>query len=948
MYSLDAKHKQNTASVGATAQEKKPVMITNNADLQVENALQQQNKQVTPTSTTTNGRLPKKTIEQGKEKEYFEKYEQIAQNQLDKWYAKKTVAEDLKLKGSYFANAAKKIYEKFGDLNYVVPAEVALAQAYLEGGVYRHERGGSGNIFHMGATDSGDNKTAKGIKTVEDGFDVYYLGMANLWLGGKQSGSDIIKKNGMIRHDTKGVFASNPHYEAMIRSQVGEIHRNITLKGSVGNGGKNFPEDVKKVGSMLAKLGYLKNNEIENVEKVTQAVLKFQTTELAPVTEQWYKNRIAIIEKAGKKAPAATKQSLADIEIQRKRMTDGLVGKSGTTINVLFFMAELGGQIPDIMSKHLTNTPQSQTTTTTTATPATTSSAIKPKTTAQATSTIQNKRGIVQPGENLETLSNKYGISAADLKTANQESLKEKGGVEYFNAGAELSMPEILTSPIVKSTSGFSVGASSSTYQEEMINFVDDVALIQEKLYSVGLLSEADYQKEKPVKKTQPEIEVILPQAQESHEETQDNQEEQTNLSPTSTPQEALENITQPYTHQTTEFERKMLLVYGKVPSNPNDKVSSKDIPNTIKAINIFQAEVNRKGVDGRIDPQGSTLKKLMASTSESVSIARREYALSQQRKAEEAKRREQQAQQKKQQEQEKPKPKVEAKKTPVSPSVWSQLQKHGLETYDYLFENLSPARQYETLKGLLTSYFSSKPQAKPKSQTKPETKPKPKAETSNAIKPKSGTPDFSLAGLKAIMREKNYEFYEEEGKLNLIAVRMDDKFDNQFSDKLFAIQKTKSGSVFLEVPWTTFASVHGSGGVKDPLDGKENGTGVAGVATIVEGQYKDVYTFSSNKRFGQHLRQSKDMQYYRDNDKDLELDRGKIYTGNYGTHLHKMSKVGVERNDLGTGKSPWSMGCNGTSEPQFRKLIPLFEAHGKYKHGNISYTILHQKDFVK
>jgi hypothetical protein len=209
MYSLDSK--KNIVDGVVSNQEQKAPRVTNNMDELLAKALQKQ-----ATNTFREQELPKKEIEKGKEDEYFTKYEQFAQNQLNIWYSQKNISADLQLKGLHFANAARKIYDKYGDLDYVVPVEVALAQAYLEGGVYRNERGGSGNIFHMGATDAGDNKTAKGIKTIEDGFYVYYLGMAEGWLGGKQTGSDIIKKNGMLRHDNKGVFASNPHYEVFI------------------------------------------------------------------------------------------------------------------------------------------------------------------------------------------------------------------------------------------------------------------------------------------------------------------------------------------------------------------------------------------------------------------------------------------------------------------------------------------------------------------------------------------------------------------------------------------------------------------------------------------------------------------------------------------------------------------------------------------------------------
>jgi len=898
MYSLDTKHKHGATASGKNQEQK----ITNDVDNQVKTNL---NQQIQNSIVLKEQNLPKKEIEKGKEDEYFRKYEQVSQNQLDVWYSKRKIEADLQLKGSHFANSARKIYEKYGDLNYVVPVEIALAQAYLEGGVYRHERGGSGNIFHMGATDTGDNKTAKNIKSVQDGFDVYYLGMANLWLGGKQTGSDIIKKNGMLRHDNKGVFASNPHYETFIKGEVGGMNRDFSLKGSVGKGGKNFPEDVKKVGSMLVKLGYLKEADIENAEKVTDAVQTFQDAEMAPVTEEWYKKRIKIIEDAGKTHSTATKKSLEDIEIQRKALADGVVGKNGMTLNILYFLAEMGGTIPDLLSNQRYNNISTKPST------SNPNSQIAP----------QSKRGIVQKGENIDKLSEKYGVSSQDLTNANKTSLREKDGNSYFETGTKLNMPEVVTSPLAKSRWGFSVGLPNNTYKEDMINFTEDVIDIQTKLYEVGLLLESDYQKEQPVKNIELEEVHVSPIINTS--EIFDEKQIDSSVATDSPKEEQKEQL---YNYKTSEYERRMLLMYGKIPSSPKDKVTSKDIPKTIEAIKIFQLEVNRKGVDGRIDPEGSTLLKLMNSTKESVTKARQEYALEQKRKLEEERKRLQIEQERKNQEQQKQKSKAQTK---IVDDIWEELKKHGWEAFNYLFEGLGVAKQYEMLKSL-KKYFTSKPNTK--NQAKKESL------------------DFSLEGIKSVVASKGYEFYEEEGKLNLIAIRMSDDFDNKFSDKLFAIQKTKSGNIFLEIPWNAKASIYGHGGVKQPLTAKETDTGVPGVAVIVEGQYKDVYKFVNDYTkftFYPHLKQEKNMNYYRDNNKDMKIDRGKIYTGAYGTNLHRMSNTGVQMDNLGTGGNPWSQGCHGASEPEFKKLLPLFETHVKYKHGNISYTLLNKNDFL-
>ena len=79
-----------------------------------------------------------------------------------------------------------------------------------------------------------------------------------------------------------------------------------------------------------------------------------------------------------------------------------------------------------------------------------------------------------------------------------------------------------------------------------------------------------------------------------------------------------------PYIHYLTDFEQAAMDAYGKVPDGKNIPVSS--LSRTIAAITIFQREVKGGTIDGRIDPTGSTLKQLMASSKESVAAARKAY----------------------------------------------------------------------------------------------------------------------------------------------------------------------------------------------------------------------------------------------------------------------------------------------------------------------------------
>lgn len=63
------------------------------------------------------------------------------------------------------------------------------------------------------------------------------------------------------------------------------------LSASVGAGGMNKPGDVKIVGSLLNKAGFLSEDKIENLQAVSSAILAYQKKEMVPKDEKWFKER---------------------------------------------------------------------------------------------------------------------------------------------------------------------------------------------------------------------------------------------------------------------------------------------------------------------------------------------------------------------------------------------------------------------------------------------------------------------------------------------------------------------------------------------------------------------------------------------------------------------------------------------------------------------------------
>jgi hypothetical protein len=458
-----------------------------------------------------------------------------------------------------------------------------------------------------------------------------------------------------------------------------------------------------------------------------------------------------------------------------------------------------------------------------------------------------------------------------------------------------------------------------------------------------------------------------------------------------------------PYIHYMSDFEQRAFALYGKIPIGA--KVSVANLPKTIEAIRIFQQEIVRMpNPDKRIDAAGTTFSQLMSATKESVTQGRANYQAYLQKLAEEEKRRKEEEIKRKEEEARKKSKKIkkvtaEKKPTPrqrvekiykdyllgtinfeqlahqlipyagnAAPSIikiYDEINWALRDNFAYaMCAHLNDAQLLKFDKKLLTrmrdefeeSMFFKSAMKDQKARLDKLLKVQAineKKKKAAAKKKKRINPDFSLKGIRSALKLKGYKFYEDEGKVNLIAVRMDDTYDNKFSDKLFVIQNIKGKFKMVEIPWTTTAGTLAHGGTLDPLGAKETGTGVAGTATVLENQYEDVYTFVDSKNYQKlwlkypYLYQTGNMDYYRDNDKDSKIDRGKVYTGNYGTNSHRMSNNGVKSTQVNAPGVPWSQGCQGAPEPEFKKLLPFFRTHVQKGHKKITYTLLKYSDFI-
>lgn len=335
---------------------------------------------------------------------FFVNYENFARIELNHWYSKdNSVPKDKTIDASYFSKEARRIYKEKGDLKYVVPIQYALAQLKLEGGLKGAQRSAS-NVFNVHAYDSGVTKEEKEIDTLEKGFSAYYSLMAERFLTDK--GADSLLENGKFLNKDGGVYATNPFYEIEIKSEIGFMYYRASdyiLSASVGAGGMNKPGDVKIVGSLLNKAGFLSEDKIENLQAVSSAILAYQKQEMVPKDEKWFKER-------EKEVKDQTDKD--NVETKKNKFADGCIGTKGQTIGLLYYQTILNNKIPDL--------------------------------------TLERDKEKLEKGDKKEVAhtnkesKNKAPVSKEEIKKQTENSTKPEEKRNQGEAGRKLELPKIL------------------------------------------------------------------------------------------------------------------------------------------------------------------------------------------------------------------------------------------------------------------------------------------------------------------------------------------------------------------------------------------------------------------------------------------------------------------------------------------------------------------------
>lgn len=196
----------------------------------------------------------------------------------------------------------------------------------------------------------------------------------------------------------------------------------------------------------------------------------------------------------------------------------------------------------------------------------------------------------------------------------------------------------------------------------------------------------------------------------------------------------------------------------------------------------------------------------------------------------------------------------------------------------------------------------------------------------------------LSKEQIEEAVKAKGYVWFEDskdkDYDVNIVGVRnsvTNQKVTNAFDDSITLSYKVDGEWKFHSWAATTDP---GTKGVKEFKN-------AAGVARLVEGQYRGSHAIGLHQGKYEALRQVKSVKVYRDANKDMTYDESKIQEGIFGINIHK---AGVDS----TYVENWSEGCQVFKKSaDFDEFMSIIRK-AKDIHGNsFTYTLIESADIV-
>ena len=195
----------------------------------------------------------------------------------------------------------------------------------------------------------------------------------------------------------------------------------------------------------------------------------------------------------------------------------------------------------------------------------------------------------------------------------------------------------------------------------------------------------------------------------------------------------------------------------------------------------------------------------------------------------------------------------------------------------------------------------------------------------------------YTREQIEGAVKAKGYVYFEDANKkgfdVNIIGIRNSStgqKVTNAFDDLLTISYKDETGAwKYHEWPATT------DPGKKGVLEYHNT----AGVARLVEGQYRGSHTIRLHQGKYEALGQAKNVKVYRDANKDLNYDENKIQEGVFGINIHKAGADSTYVENL-------SEGCQVFKKSADFEAFMKICRKSKDLHGNsFTYTLIESTD---
>ena len=193
---------------------------------------------------------------------------------------------------------------------------------------------------------------------------------------------------------------------------------------------------------------------------------------------------------------------------------------------------------------------------------------------------------------------------------------------------------------------------------------------------------------------------------------------------------------------------------------------------------------------------------------------------------------------------------------------------------------------------------------------------------------------NYTKDKIEAAVKAKKYVWFEgaKDFDVNIVGVRTSETgqaVTNAFDDRITVSYKENGNWVYKEWIITTDP---GKKGVMEYHN-------AAGVARLVEGQYRGSHMLGLHQGKYEALKQKSNVKVYRDPNRDMKYDENKIQEGVFGINIHK---AGADS----TYVENWSEGCQVFKRAKdFEEFMAIMRKAAAIHGNSFTYTLIESAD---